>query len=79
MMKLNVKYFGLVAEAAGKQEEVLEFSEGISATELLTQLVEKYNIPDAESVQVAVNQNLDTNAVLKDGDEVALLPPFAGG
>ena len=79
MMKLNVKYFGLVGEAAGKQEEVLEFLEGISAAELLTKLVEKYNIPDAESVQIAVNQNLDKNAVLKDGDEVALLPPFAGG
>ncbi|MAZ28140.1 MAG: molybdopterin synthase sulfur carrier subunit [Cytophagaceae bacterium] len=78
-MKLNVRYFGLVAEAAGKQQEILEFSEGVSAAELLTQLVKKYHIPDAESVQVAVNQNLDKNAVLKDGDEVALLPPFAGG
>ncbi|NJW54526.1 MoaD/ThiS family protein, partial [Salinimicrobium sp. CDJ15-91] len=27
----------------------------------------------------AVNQNLNTQVELQDGDEVAFLPPFAGG
>ncbi|MFT7198043.1 MAG: molybdopterin synthase sulfur carrier subunit, partial [Marinoscillum sp.] len=29
--------------------------------------------------QLAVNQVLTTTADLKEGDEVAFLPPFAGG
>lgn len=78
-MKVSVKYFGMIAEAAGRNGEVLEVAQGISAKELKDQQIEKYRIPDAESVQLAVNQNLDNEVELKEGDEVAFLPPFAGG
>ncbi|RUA13905.1 MAG: MoaD/ThiS family protein, partial [Flavobacteriia bacterium] len=36
-------------------------------------------IMDEDSIQIAVSQNLGENIILKEGDEVALLPPFAGG
>ena len=78
-MKVNVKYFGMIAESAGKKEEVLELKSGFSAKDLKDQQVKKYQIPDAESIQLAVNQNLDKESELKNGDEVAFLPPFAGG
>lgn len=78
-MKINVKYFGMIAEAAGKNEELISVSEGVSVSELKKRQTEKYNIADQDSVQVAVNQNLDSDVKLKDGDEVAFLPPFAGG
>lgn len=78
-MKVTVKYFGLVAEAAEKSEEVLEFNRALTASELKVQCLNGLEIADKESVQIAVNQNLDDTITLKDGDEVALLPPFAGG
>jgi molybdopterin converting factor small subunit len=78
-MKVSVKYFGMIAEAAGRDEEVLEVAWGISVNELKEQQVQKYKIPDAEAVQLAVNQNLGKEVELKEGDEVAFLPPFAGG
>ncbi|NDP27929.1 MAG: MoaD/ThiS family protein [Flavobacterium sp.] len=78
-MKVCVKYFGMIAESAGKIEEVLELEQGLSIKELKDQQLKKYQIRDAESVQIAVNQNLDNEVELKDGDEVAFLPPFAGG
>ncbi len=74
-----MKYFGMIAEAAGKNEELISVSEGVSVSELKKRQTEKYNIADQDSVQVAVNQNLDSDVKLKDGDEVAFLPPFAGG
>ncbi|MAU17202.1 MAG: molybdopterin synthase sulfur carrier subunit [Muricauda sp.] len=78
-MKVTVKYFGLVAEAADKSEEVIELSEVLTASELKKQCLEGLAITDKDSVQIAVNQNLDDAITIKDGDEVALLPPFAGG
>ncbi|UJH90971.1 MoaD/ThiS family protein [Antarcticibacterium sp. 1MA-6-2] len=78
-MKIKIKYFGMLAEAAGKNEETLELDEGIFSTQLKNRQIKIYNIPDPDSVQLAVNQNLNTEVELKEGDEVAFLPPFAGG
>jgi len=74
-----VKYFGLVAEAADKSEEVIELNGELTALELKAQCLNGLAIADKDSVQIAVNQNLDDKTTIKDGDEVALLPPFAGG
>lgn len=78
-MKVTVKYFGMLAETAGKKEEILNVAAGTSAKELKDLQITTYLIPDAESVQLAVNQDLITEVELKEGDEVAFLPPFAGG
>lgn len=78
-MKVSIKYFGMIAETVGRQEEVLELNDNISVSELKHLQIEKYKVQDPESVQVAVNQELDEELILKDGDEVAFLPPFAGG
>ncbi|WP_026837187.1 MoaD/ThiS family protein [Gillisia sp. JM1] len=78
-MKVTLKYFGVIAESAGKSEEVLELQQGLSVRDLKNQQIKKYQIQDAESVQIAVNQNLNSEVELKEGDEVAFLPPFAGG
>lgn len=78
-MKVTIKYFGILAETVGKKEEILEVAEGISAAELKDLQIKTYQIPEAESVQLAVNQDLNTEVELKDGDEVVFLPPFAGG
>lgn len=78
-MRVSVKYFGILAETAGKKEEILEVPVGISAAEFKARQIKTYQIPEAESVQLAVNQNLNTEVELKEGDEVAFLPPFAGG
>jgi molybdopterin converting factor small subunit len=78
-MKVTLKYFGVISESAGKNEEVLELEQGSSVRELKDQQIKKYQIQDAESVQIAVNQDLNNEVELKEDDEVAFLPPFAGG
>lgn len=78
-MNINVKYFGMIAESVGKTDEVLELEEKFSVQQLKDRQVQKYSIAEPEAIQLAVNQNLDTQVELKEGDEVAFLPPFAGG
>ena len=58
-MKVTIKYFGLVAEAAEKSEEILELHGAITASELKAQCLNGLAIADKDSVQIAVNQNLN--------------------
>lgn len=79
-MSITVKYFGVIAEQTGTREEELSLNEtGQSVDELKTYCLKKYNIEEYGSLQLAVNQELQGKETLEDGDEVAFLPPYAGG
>ncbi len=79
-MKVNVKYFGAIAEQTGTSEETLDLeSIGSAVMDLRAYCIKKYNLEDDESLQLAINQELNKDGELHDGDEVAFLPPFAGG
>lgn len=79
-MPIQVKYFGAIEEATGKKEEAFEVSDiRGSLDRLKTACHEKYPSLNELTFQLAVNQSLESGDQLKDGDEVAFLPPFAGG
>ncbi len=78
-MRLKVRYFGMITEWAGTDSEQVEI-DGNSVSELKTKLIA--SIPQLETItyQVAINQSIASEAtVLNENDEVAILPPFAGG
>ncbi|MBL4594578.1 MAG: MoaD/ThiS family protein [Flavobacteriales bacterium] len=78
-MILKLKYFGMIAEAIGKSEELLDFS---GKTILDLDVVLKSNTAKLSSMnyKFAVNQSLvEHDEMLINNDEIALLPPFAGG
>lgn len=78
-MELNVKYFGMVAEWTGSASGPLEF-DGHSVADLKEQL--EARIPQLKDItyQVAVNQKIVGNRqLLQEHDDLAVLPPFAGG
>lgn len=78
IMKVEVLFFGILAERAGTDRMFLE---GIRDVKSLKSKI-FLNYPDLErySFRISVNKHLVEDAEkLRDGDEVALLPPFAGG
>ena len=78
-MKLKVKYFGMIAEWAGSTEQSVEFSGG-TVSNLKTQLETEHPKLKGISYQVAVNQKIaSVDEELNESNEIALLPPFAGG
>ncbi|MFD0988911.1 MoaD/ThiS family protein [Mariniflexile jejuense] len=77
-MTITIKYFGLIAEVTNCQEEVVEFSKN-SIAQLLEFLNSKYPILKTKNFQVAQNQVLVSFEDEITGQEIALLPPFAGG
>lgn len=78
-MKLNIKYFGMIAEWVGSAGQLVE-CRGSTVGELKKQLENQYPKLSGISYQVAVNQKMaSSEIVLSEQDELALLPPFAGG
>ena len=77
-MYIKVKYFGQIAEVTKLEEEAIEFSGGL-ISELLDALYSKYPALKNKDFQVAQNQELITFETKISGNEIALLPPFAGG
>ena len=80
-MKVRVRMFGGLAER-GRAEEVLDVPENSSTADLMALLYQRY--PDvgrlSGQIRTAVNKEIATgDQILSDDDEVALLPPVAGG
>src|SRR5262245_17726967 len=81
-MQIQVLYFAVFRERLGTSEEVLEVAAGATVGDAITALAAKHP-PIAQlrgRFRVAVNQDfVDDAHVLHDRDEVALIPPVAGG
>jgi len=76
---LKLKYFGMTAEASGKDEELLDNNYS-SVKELKADLLAKYPNLLEINFKVAVNQEIvNDDYKLSGNEEIALLPPFAGG
>ncbi len=81
-MRIQVLYFAAARERAGTDREALELADGADLHALSAQLVRSH--PSLEPLlgrlRFAVNQEFVSGAhALADGDEVALIPPVAGG
>ena len=77
---IHVKYFGMIAEATNCSEEKIAL-ESQKLVDLLQKLTIKYKL-DELPLNVAVNKNIvDKNSdyTINENDEIAILPPFAGG
>ena len=78
-MSLTIKYFGMLAEATKCDEELLEVSD-CTIKELTDKLLENHPGLKSKNFKIAVNQSLaDEDILITSNDEIALLPPFAGG
>ena len=84
-MRVELLYFGVLKELAGGVGEAVELPEGAVVEELLSVLRDRSSnqgMNDAvwKSLAVAVNREYaGAGVVLREGDEVALLPPVSGG
>jgi molybdopterin converting factor subunit 1 len=81
-MNLRLLYFGIVRERLGRREESREIATGATVGDLLDELAASHGIfaLGAGSIRIAVNREyVEKDHVLAEGDEVAVIPPVAGG
>ena len=81
-MTITLKLFGSLREAFGESTLSVELAEGACVADLRDWLAKQNPLVGKLGDRLAVSINLEiapSDAVLHDGDEVALLPPVAGG
>ncbi|WP_299222165.1 MoaD/ThiS family protein [uncultured Aquimarina sp.] len=79
-MELKVLYFGMIAEATGRKEEVILLQSGSTIDQLENLLKDKYENLQHLSFKVAIDKEISANdTLLNPHNEIALLPPFSGG
>jgi molybdopterin synthase catalytic subunit len=81
-MRVTVKLFGAVREAVGEKELVVELARGARVADLRGLLAREHEVFErlGDRLAAAVNQETAAEATrLHDEDEVAFLPPVAGG
>ena len=75
---MKILVFGMLIEDVGSEELQIELLPDLEA--LRKQLIEKYPGLKTRQFMIAVNkQKVSGNVTLKTNDEIALIPPFAGG
>ncbi|NNE07886.1 MAG: molybdopterin converting factor [Gemmatimonadetes bacterium] len=82
MISISVRYFGPSADAAGREQEERSLPAGSTLAALSEAIYGEYPglRKAARSIRFAVNQEYASEDVaLSDGDEVAVIPPVAGG
>ena len=82
MARLKVLFFASCREAAGRREADLEFDGPLTVAGVLETLCRDHPSlrPLSGILQVAVNaEYASRDAPLRDGDEIALIPPVSGG
>jgi molybdopterin synthase catalytic subunit len=81
-VQVAVKLFGAVREAVGEKELRVALPEGARVRDLVSLLARDHEVLERLGERLATSVNLEVvprETVLRDGDEVALLPPVAGG
>ena len=81
-MQVTVKFFSFFRHIAGIDQLSVDLPEGSALAELLNALSEKFGSPSfiTEKAVIMVNhKNAFPETILKDGDDILLLPLLGGG
>ncbi len=81
-MNVTVRYFAIMREHLGKSDEALYVPDGTTAGEIFSLAIrDAPRLAGLErAVMVMVNEEyVDPDHPLREGDEVALIPPVSGG
>jgi MoaE-MoaD fusion protein len=80
MMQVRVIPFGILKDWMGATAKTVELADGARVSDLLGQLSEGAPAATLKGIAVSVNAEYATaSQVLREGDEVGLLPPVSGG
>jgi molybdopterin converting factor small subunit len=81
---VTVKFFAVLRKLTGREDLLIPIRQPVTLKEIFDQI--EIEIPQIRTIMkegralVAINQEMATEeSMVRDGDEIAMLPPFAGG
>ena len=79
-MNVRIHFFGMIAEAVNRNTLIIEDYKGETIVDLKRDLLDQYPELGNFTFQIALNQSIASDSEKLSADnEVAILPPFAGG
>ena len=81
-MKVRLLYFAVLRDIAGREQDELALPEGATANDVWQSLRTTYSkLADyLQPPMLAINESYASpDTVLREGDELAFIPPVAGG
>jgi len=81
-MKVRLLFFAVLRDVTGKRDDLLDLPDGTSADDVWRRLCDQHAALRGYSrpPMTAINESYaDPEQVLRDGDELAFIPPVAGG
>ena len=81
-MRVLLLYFAVLRDITGVNEEIIELPDGARAQEIWNRLRSRHDqlAGYEKPPMTAVNESyVSADQLLRDGDEVAFIPPVAGG
>lgn len=79
-MKVRVLLFASYADALGADSVVVDAEDGATASDVLALVQRRITVPVPPRPMVAINATYaEGSEVVHEGDEVAVIPPVAGG
>ena len=82
MMKIRLLFFAVLRDIAGRSEDVVELPDGTRAGDVWQRLRDEHAaLRDyIQPPMIALNESyVSADELLHDGDELAFIPPVAGG
>lgn len=82
MIQVRVQLFAAARDYVGSREKNITLNDGATTGDLIQALIAEYHGFEEwrHILRVAVNQEYATlDTLLRDGDEVAIIPPVSGG
>ena len=81
---VTIKFFAVLKKLTDREDLHLSVPDPITVKELIDQIEKEVpqirHIMKESRAMLAVNQEMaDDDHLVRDGDEIAMLPPFAGG
>jgi molybdopterin synthase sulfur carrier subunit len=78
IMEVKVLFFGVLAEVSGTQ--LKHYHDVKSISDLKLRIYDDFPEIVHYNFRISLNSEItDNDLLLKSGDEIALMPPFAGG
>lgn len=80
LINLKILFFGAIADAVGSRELELATDETTTARSLIEQISQQHPTLAKHKLLIAVNEEYaEAEAVLNDGDEIAVFTAVSGG
>jgi molybdopterin converting factor small subunit len=77
-MQVKVLFFGVLSEVAGSDSKY--YKDVSSTDDLRHRILDEFPEIEHYNYRLSLNNEIiESDMLLKDSDEIALLPPFAGG